>query len=84
MHELAIPELGRVAPHGVYDLVANSGWVSVGLDHDTASFAVETSRRWWHAMGQERYPEAQQLIITADMEEAMDPGYAFGNWNSRN
>jgi len=66
MHDFAIPELGRVAPCGVYDLAANSGWVSVGLDHDTASFAVETIRRWWHAMGQEKYPEAKQLIITAD------------------
>ena len=66
MHDFPIPELGRVAPYGVYDLAANSGWVSVGLDHDTASFAVETIRRWWHAMGQERYPEAKQLIITAD------------------
>ena len=66
MHDFPIPELGRVAPYGVYDLAANSGWVSVGLDHDTASFAVETIRRWWHAMGQERYPEAKQLLITAD------------------
>jgi len=66
MHDFAIPELGRVAPYGVYDLAANSGWVSVGLDHDTASFAVETIRRWWHAMGQEKYPQAKQLIITAD------------------
>ena len=66
MHDFAIPELGRVAPYGVYDLAANSGWVSVGLDHDTASFAVETIRRWWHAMGQEKYPQAKQLVITAD------------------
>ena len=65
-HDFPIPELGRVAPYGVYDLAANSGWVSVGLDHDTASFAVETIRRWWHAMGQERYPQAKELIITAD------------------
>ncbi len=65
-HDFAIPELGRVAPYGVYDLAANSGWVSVGLDHDTASFAVETIRRWWHAMGQERYPKAKRLLITAD------------------
>ena len=65
-HDFAIPELGRVAPYGVYDLAANSGWVSVGLDHDTASFAVETIRRWWHAMGQEKYPKAEQLLITAD------------------
>jgi transposase len=66
VHDFAIPELGRVAPYGVYDLAANSGWVSVGLDHDTASFAVETIRRWWHAMGQEKYPDAKHLIITAD------------------
>ena len=61
-----IPELGRAAPYGVYDLAANTGWVSVGVDHDTATFAVETIRRWWHAMGQERYPNAQRLLITAD------------------
>jgi transposase len=66
VHDFAIPEMGRVAPYGVYDLATNSGWVSVGLDHDTASFAVETIRRWWHAMGQEKYPQAKQLIITAD------------------
>src|ERR1019366_2670906 len=61
-----IPELGGAAPYGVYDLAQNSGWVSVGVDHDTASFAVETIRRWWHAMGQEKYPRAQRLLITAD------------------
>lgn len=66
MHDFTIPALGRVAPYGVYDLAANSGWVSVGIDHDTASFAVETIRRWWYVMGQERYPEAKQLVITAD------------------
>ena len=65
-HDFPIPQLGRVAPYGVYDLAANSGWVSVGLDHDTASFAVETIRRWWHAMGQEKYPQAKRLLITAD------------------
>ena len=65
-HDFAIPELGRVAPYGVFDLAANSGWVSVGLDHDTASFAVETIRRWWQAMGQEKYPHAKRLLITAD------------------
>ena len=66
VHDFAIPELGRAAPYGVYDLAANTGWVSVGVDHDTATFAVETIRRWWHAMGQERYPNAQRLLITAD------------------
>jgi len=66
VHDFKIPELGRVAPYGVYDLAENSGWVSVGLDHDTASFAVETIRRWWYAMGQEKYPQATRLLITAD------------------
>jgi len=66
VHDFVIPELGRAAPYGVYDLAQNTGWVSVGVDHDTASFAVATIRRWWHAMGQEKYPQAQRLLITAD------------------
>jgi len=66
VHDFAIPELGRAAPYGVYDLASNTGWVSVGVDHDTASFAVETIRRWWHSMGQEKYPRAERLLITAD------------------
>ena len=65
-HDFLIPELGRAAPYGVYDLAQNTGWVSVGVDHDTASFAVETIRRWWHAMGAEKYPNAKRLLITAD------------------
>jgi len=66
VHDFVIPELGRAAPYGVYDLAENTGWVSVGVDHDTASFAVETIRRWWHAMGQDKYPQAKRLLITAD------------------
>jgi hypothetical protein len=66
VHDFVIPELGRAAPYGVYDLARNTGWVSVGVDHDTASFAVETIRRWWYAMGQEQYPRAEKLLITAD------------------
>jgi hypothetical protein len=66
VHDFVIPELGRAAPYGVYDLAYNTGWVSVGVDHDTASFAVETIRRWWYAMGQEKYPRAEKLLITAD------------------
>ena len=66
VHDFAIPELGRAAPYGVYDLAQNAGWVSVGVDNDTASFAVETVRRWWHAMGKEVYPQAKRLLITAD------------------
>ena len=49
VHDFVDPELGRATPHGIYDLGRNSGWVSVGMDHDTAGFAVETIRRWWRA-----------------------------------
>jgi transposase len=66
MHDFAIPGLGRVSPYGVYDLAANAGWVSVGIDHDTATFAVATIRRWWGATGRARYPHARRLLITAD------------------
>lgn len=66
VHDFVIPELGRAAPYGVYDLAQNTGWVSVGIDHDTAAFAVATIRRWWHVMGQEKYPHAKRLLITAD------------------
>jgi len=66
VHDFVIPELGRAAPYGVYDLAQNTGWVSVGVDHDTASFAVETIRRWCHAIGKEIYPQAKRLLITAD------------------
>jgi len=61
-----VTEQGRASPYGVYDLAANSAWVSVGTDHDTASFAVATIRRWWQQMGQPRYPNARELLITAD------------------
>jgi len=58
--------LGKANPYGVYDCVANVGWVSVGVDHDTAEFAVETLRRWWEKMGRLRYPSATELMVTAD------------------
>ena len=60
VHDFKIPELGRAVPYGVYDIAGNAGWVSVGIDHDTASFAVNTIRRWWQTMGRARYPEATQ------------------------
>jgi hypothetical protein len=66
VHDFVDPELGRASPYGVYDLAADQGWVSVGTDHDTAAFAVQTIRRWWYAMGKARYPDAQELTITAD------------------
>ncbi len=66
VHDFALSEQGKVAPYGVYDLAANQGWVSVGVDADTAAFAVESIRRWWYRLGQARYPEAKRLVITAD------------------
>jgi hypothetical protein len=66
VHDFLIPELGRAAPYGVYDIADNAGWVSLGIDHDTASFAVNAIRRWWQAMGRARYPKATRLVITAD------------------
>jgi hypothetical protein len=66
VHDFLIKELGRAVPYGIYDLAANAGWVSVGMDHDTAAFAVQAIRRWWQEIGRERYPEAHHLVITAD------------------
>lgn len=66
VHDFPDPERGKANPYGVYDLSANTGWVSVGTDHDTAEFAVETIRRWWREMGKEQYPSATRLLITAD------------------
>jgi len=66
VHDFVIPELGKASPYGVYDVTWNWGWVNVGIDHDTAAFAVESIRRWWQLMGEGRYSEAKQLLITAD------------------
>jgi transposase len=66
VHDFLIPELGRANPYGIYDIGLNTGWVSVGVDHDTAEFAVESIRRWWRSMGQQAYPQATRLLITAD------------------
>src|SRR6056297_323840 len=59
-------QLGKVAPYGVYDQTADEGWVNVGITHDTAEFAVESIRRWWSRMGHQVYPEAGELLVTAD------------------
>ena len=66
VHDFIDVELGKANPYGVYDLAADTGWVSVGTDHDTAAFAVETIRRWWHTAGTTTYPGASRLLITAD------------------
>jgi Rhodopirellula transposase DDE domain len=66
VHDFQIPELGKVAPYGVYDIAANHGWISVGISADTGAFAVESIRRWWYKLGKPRYPNATRLTITAD------------------
>jgi hypothetical protein len=66
MHDFPDPELGKAIPYGVYDIGRNEGWVSVGVTHDTAEFAVSTIRRWWYRMGSKVYPTAKELLITAD------------------
>jgi hypothetical protein len=66
IHDFVVPELGRAIPYGVYDLGQNTGWVSAGVDHDTAEFAVATIRRWWYSMGRPTYRQAKRLLITAD------------------
>ena len=66
VHDFLIPEQGKEIPYGVYDLQRNEGWVSVGIDHDTASFAVNSIRRWWKRMGRPLYPGANELLLTAD------------------
>ena len=66
VHDFPDPKLGKVIPYGVFDLSQNEGWVSVGIDHDTAQFAVQAIGRWWQKMGTKRYPHAKELLITAD------------------
>ena len=66
VHDFLIKELDRAVPYGIYDLAANTGWVNVGVDNDTAAFAVQTIRRWWQEVGRVRYPHAKRLLITAD------------------
>jgi Rhodopirellula transposase DDE domain len=66
VHDFLDKTLGKAIPYGVYDMVNNQGWVSVGTDHDTAQFATNSIRRWWYEMGQDRFPKASELLITAD------------------
>jgi hypothetical protein len=66
VHDFPDPDVPEAVPYGVYDLGADEGWVEVGSDHDTAAFAVNATRRWWETIGQQRYPDATRLMITAD------------------
>jgi hypothetical protein len=66
VHDFLLPRKGKAIPYGVYDLTRNAGWVSVGMDHDTAAFAVNAITRWWQTMGRRAYPDARSILITAD------------------
>jgi Rhodopirellula transposase DDE domain len=79
-HDFPDQELGKVIPYGIYDLTANTGWVSVGTDHDTAAFAVESVRRWWNSQGRTAYPHSRRLLITADAGGSN--GYRTRAWKS--
>jgi Rhodopirellula transposase DDE domain len=66
VHDFLDPKLGKAIPYGVYDILNNQGWVNVGIDHDTAQFAAHSIRRWWKQMGQRRFLQARELLVTAD------------------
>jgi hypothetical protein len=80
VHDFMDRELGKAIPYGIYDVGRNTGWVTVGNDHDTASFAVATLRRWWQAVGSRVYPEAKQLLISAD--SGGSNGYRVRLWKA--
>jgi len=80
-HDFPDRELGKAVPYGIYDVAANTGWVNVGTDHDTAAFAVESIRRWWHCTGQTTYPDAERLLITADAGGSN--GYRTRTWKTQ-
>ncbi|MFI9276300.1 ISAzo13 family transposase, partial [Kitasatospora sp. NPDC052896] len=74
------PDVEQAIPYGIYDIARNTGWVNVGVDHDTATFAVESIRRWWRTRGQTDYPAASHLLITADAGGSN--GYRYRVWKS--
>lgn len=80
VHDFLIPEQGKAIPYGVYDLNRNEGWVTVGIDHDTASFAVNAIRRWWKVMGRPAYPGATSVLITADAGGSNGPRLRLWKW----
>jgi len=81
VHDFEDKELGKAIPYGIYDLIKNEGWVSVGIDHDTAAFAVASIEGWWETMGQKAYPEARNLMITAD--SGGSNGYRRRLWKAK-
>jgi transposase len=79
-HDFPNAGVGKAVPYGIYDLAANTGWVNVGVDHDTAAFAVESIRRWWNGVGRNDYPDADRLLITADAGGSN--GYRHRAWKA--
>jgi hypothetical protein len=80
VHDFLDPSLGKAIPYGVYDLANNEGWVSVGIDHDTAEFAANAIRLWWTRMGRHRFPRARRLVITADGGGSNGPRSRLWKW----
>lgn len=80
VHDFLDPVLGKAIPYGVYDLANNEGWVSVGIDHDTAEFAANAIRLWWTRMGRHRFPRARRLVITADGGGSNGPRSRLWKW----
>jgi hypothetical protein len=78
-HDFPDPQLGKAIPYGIYDVAANTGWVNVGMDHDTAEFAVESIRRWWNGAGRAAYPQARRLLVTAN---GGSNGYRRRTWKA--
>ena len=78
VHDFKDPDLGKAIPYGVYDIDRNAGWVNVGVDHDTATFAVASLRGWWQTMGEAAYPDADRLLVTADAGGSN--GYRIRAW----
>ena len=79
-HDFPTKELGKVSPYGVYDLTRNAAWVSVGITHDTAQFAVATIEKWWRKMGSRTYPKARSVLITADAGGSNSPRTRLWKW----
>jgi hypothetical protein len=80
VHDFEIEENGKAIPYGVYDLTRNAGWVTVGVDHETSSFAVQSIRRWWKVMGRPVYPKARKLLVTADAGGSNNPRRHLWRW----
>jgi hypothetical protein len=84
VHDFLIPRKGKAIPYGVYDLSRDEGWVNIGVDHDTAAFAVNSIRRWWETMGRRTYPKGRTLLITADSGGSNGARTRLWKWELQN